>query len=259
MADSKACQNHLKQREKKHQDGMLRQASTTNCSASSSTICYSAKKKGPVTQPFQGAPTPPSTSPFLFASTSSPFSSSSVTSIKPNTGVELLVASAEPKTEVELVLPPITYKEEEEDMAANLRARFKERQHKSLSKSITVIIPPYKRPCPKILCSELILTFASVIGPSVVAAGTNPMLDERLFSAEGSIHLEPWRPSSGPEQLNDDSIECVAFIPSRPQAPRAPSREDIVEMMKQIPSFIEREALVHNMGILFSIGLDEFR
>lgn len=157
------------------------------------------------------------------------------------------------------MVPPITYEEEEEDMAANLRAKFKKRQHKSLSKSITVIIPPYKRPCQKILCSEFILTFASVTGPSAVAAGTNPTLDERLFSTEGSIHLESWRPSSGPEQLNDDSIEWVAFIPSHPQAPRAPSREEMAELMKQIPSFTEREAPVHNMGILFSMGLDEFR
>lgn len=89
------------------------------------------------------------------------------------------------------MVPPITYEEEEEDMAANLRAKFKERQHKSLSKSIMVIIPPYKRPYPKILCSELILTFASMTGPSAVAVGTNPTLDERLFLAEGSIHLEP--------------------------------------------------------------------
>lgn len=171
----------------------------------------------------------------------------------------MLATRAEPKTEVELAVPPITYEEEEEDMAANLRARFKEKQHKSLSKSITVIIPPYKRPCLKILCSELILTFASVTGPSTVVVGTNPMLDERFFLAEGSIHLEPWRPSSGLEQLNDDSIEYVAFIPFRPQAPRAPSREEIAELMKQIPLFIEREAPVHNMGILFSMGLDEFR
>ncbi|KAL6342662.1 hypothetical protein AAG906_013068 [Vitis piasezkii] len=81
-------------------------------------------------------------------------------------------------------------KEEEEDMIANLRVGFKERQHKRLSKSITIILPPSKRHYPKI-----------------------------LFRAYLDI--------------------CIA--------PRAPSREEIVELMKQIPSFTEREAPMHNM------------
>lgn len=94
-----------------------------------------------------------------------------------DTGVELLVANTEPKIGVELVVPPITYEEEKEGMVANLRVGFKERQHKCLSKSITIILPPSKRHYPKILCSELVLSFAPVIEPLVVAVGTNPTPD----------------------------------------------------------------------------------
>lgn len=83
-----------------------------------------------------------------------------------------------------MVVPPIAYEEEKEDMAVNLRVGFKERQHKRLSKSITITLPPSKRPCPKILYSELVLTFALVIEPSTVAAGSNSTPDERLFSTK---------------------------------------------------------------------------
>ena len=96
------------------------------------------------------------------------------------------------------MVPPIAYEEEKEDMAANLRVGFKERQHKCLSKSITIILPPSKRHYLKILCSELVLTFALVIEPLAVAVGTNPTPDERLFSTEEVVHLEPWMPSSSP-------------------------------------------------------------
>ncbi|RVW99883.1 hypothetical protein CK203_029238 [Vitis vinifera] len=135
---------------------------------------------------------------------------------EPNTWVELLAANTKPKIGIELVVPPIAYEEEKEDMAVNLRVGFKERQHKRLSKSITITLPPSKRPCPKILYSELVLTFAL-------------------------------RPSSSLTQLNDDSVECVTSISSCPQAPHAPSWEEIAELMQQIPLFTKREAPVHNM------------
>lgn len=63
--DSKERQDHLEQMEKKCQDGMLRQAPATNHQASSSIVRPPAKKKGPVIQPIQMAPTPPSASSFL--------------------------------------------------------------------------------------------------------------------------------------------------------------------------------------------------
>lgn len=43
----------------------------------------------------------------------------------------------------------------------------------------------------------------------------------------------------------------MVSIPPYPQEPCVSNQEEIVEPMKQIPSFFEREALVHNMGVLF--------
>ena len=98
------------------------------------------------------------------------------------------------------MVPPINYKEEgEEDMVANLRAGFKERQRKSLSESITVISFPSKRPYPKILYPELVLAIALELVPSTVATGSN-------LSVEEAARLAPKRPSFDLAHLNYDSI-----------------------------------------------------
>lgn len=53
-----------------------------------------------------------------------------------------------PEMEIEPVMPCIIYEvEEEEDMVANLRAGFKERQHKCLSESIAVAPLSAKKSC----------------------------------------------------------------------------------------------------------------
>lgn len=143
------------------------------------------------------------------------------------------------------MVPPINYKEErEEDMVANLRVGFKERQRKRLFESITVISFPSKIPCPEILCPEPVLAIALALVPSTTTTGSNLLVEE-------AARLALERPSSDLAHLNDDSVEFVASIPSHPLASRAPNREEIAELMKQIPCFTEREAPVHNMGVLF--------
>lgn len=111
---------------------------------------------------------------------------------------------------VELVVFSIVC--EEEDMAANLRAGFKVRQCKRLSKSIIVILISSKRPCSEILFLEPVLAIAPMQDPSAAAVGTNPALDERPFLAEGATHLELGRSSSSSAQLSDDFVECVASV-----------------------------------------------
>lgn len=55
VADSKAHQAYLEEREKKRQDRMLRKAPAINRSASNSTVRPFSKKKRPVIQPVQRA------------------------------------------------------------------------------------------------------------------------------------------------------------------------------------------------------------
>lgn len=136
MADSKAHQACLEQREKKCQEGTLRQALATNRSTSNSTVRLPTKKKRPIVQLVQSARTLPHQ---LHPSPSSSFST----------------ASTEPETGVELVVSHIVYEEkEEEDIATNLRVGFKERQRKRLSESITVNLAPFKKPCPEPICMD---------------------------------------------------------------------------------------------------------
>ncbi|RVW28597.1 hypothetical protein CK203_100868 [Vitis vinifera] len=133
---------------------------------------------------------------------------------EPDTKVDLSTTSTEPKVEVEPVVPPINYKEErEEDMVANLRVGFKERQHKRLFESITVISFPSKIPCPEILCPEPVLAIALALVPSTTTTGSNLLVEE-------AARLALERPSSDLAHLNDDSVEFVASIPSHPLASR---------------------------------------
>lgn len=213
---------------------------STNCSTSSSIVRPLAKKKKrPIVQPVQRTRTP------SFASPSSPstssFSSSSSSS----------VANTELKTGVELVVPPIACEEkEEEDMATNLRVGFKERQHKCLSESIMVNPTPFKRTCPEPIYLEPVSALTLVLVPSTTAVGIISGPNERLPSVEGTAHHEPRRPSLGLDHLSDESIECVAFFHSRPKSSHILNREEITELMRQTPSFIERETLVQNMGVI---------
>ena len=109
--DAKGCQDRLDQRDKKCQEGMLRQAPERNRLTFSSTIYPPAKKK---------ASTSPSASPS--ASTSFAASSSSAASTEPNSPAYSSFVEIELQVEVEPVVSHIVYDEErEEDMATNLR------------------------------------------------------------------------------------------------------------------------------------------
>lgn len=90
--------------------------------------------------------------------------------------------------------------------------------------------------------------------PSAAATGTNSTSNKRLLLAEEVGHQEPRRPSFGLEHLNDDSVECMASIPSHPKSPLTPSWKEIAKLMRQIPSFTKGKAPVHNMGVLFLVN-----
>ncbi|KAL6321836.1 hypothetical protein AAG906_035535 [Vitis piasezkii] len=144
------------------------------------------KKKGHVIQPVQRARTLPSASPSSpSTSFSSPSSSSSATSTESDIRVDLSTANTKLETGVELVVLLIACEEEEEkDMVANLRIEFKERQHKRLSESITVVSPPSKRPYLEPLYLEPVLAIASTLAPSTAIASNNLELERGLSQLE---------------------------------------------------------------------------
>lgn len=83
----------------------------------------------------------------------SPFASTffvptSTYSIIPDLEADLDLPRVDPDIEFELVVPRIIHElEGEEDMTANLKTGFKERQRKRLSESIVVFTPPAKKSC----------------------------------------------------------------------------------------------------------------
>lgn len=117
-------------------------------------------------------------------------------------------------------------------MDANLRSDFKERKHKRFFESITVILLLTKKPCTEIFCPEPFSAVALVLKPSTVAIGTNHVSDGRPSFVGKDARLKLGGPSTSLTQLSDDSVECVASTPPRPQVPRAPKWEEIAKLLK---------------------------
>lgn len=132
------------------------------------------------------------------------------------------------------------------------RVGFKESQHKCLFESIMVNLTSLERPYPEPICSEPVLTLAQVPAPLTTTIGIIPELDKRLPSVKGISHHESRSPSSSPNHLSNKLVECVASFPSHPNSSHIPSREKITKLIRQIPSFIEREIRVQNIRVLFS-------
>ena len=104
-----------------------------------------------------------------------------------------------------------------------------------------------------ILCPEPVLAIASVPVPSVAATSINPPIEEVLYP-------EPRRPSFSSAQLDDDSVECVAFISPSPQVSRAPNQEEIVDEVDSL-LYRERGSYTEHGDTLFGYptGLDRPR
>lgn len=132
-------------------------------------------------------------------------------------------------------------------MATNLRFCFKEKQSKHVFESITVVLPLAKKPYTEVFCLVPVLAISPVPKPSIDVAGPSHVLTVRP-STRKYVHPKLGGPFTGPAQLNDDSVECVAYVTPRPQAPSTPNQEEMVELLKQVSYFIESEAHVNNIG-----------
>ena len=145
--------------------------------------------------------------------------------------------------EVEPIVLHIVFEEKgEEDMATNLRVCFKEKQSKHVFESITVVPPLAKKPCTEVFYLVPVLAIPPVPKPSIDVAGPSHVPTVRPSTGK-YVHPKLGGPFIGPAQLNDDSVECVTYVPPRPQWSSTPSQEEMVELLKQVPYFIESEAM----------------
>lgn len=131
-------------------------------------------------------------------------------------------------------------------MVSNLRVEFCERQHKRLSKSIVINPTPSKK-----ACLEPTPTPPSIPALLTTVVTVTLELNEKpSFANDISYHV-PKRPFVVLNSFNKESFECMNFSPLRLKPTYVPSREEISELLNLIPSFIEREPLVQNIGVLF--------
>lgn len=144
------------------------------------------------------------------------------------------MASTASDLKVKHVVPCIIYEPKgENDMAANLRTRFKERQHKHLSESIIVATPPAKRPCPKETYEAptsdtplMPMPPIEVAGPINVLVAKSRVRKDTCPTQDGAL--------IGPDPIDDDLDKKDATIPLH-----APNWEEMAEMLKQVPCFTE--------------------
>nr|CAN69029.1 hypothetical protein VITISV_000839 [Vitis vinifera] len=190
---------------------MLRQALGGNRLIATSTVCSPTKKK-PDAKTVKKAPTLAPVS--LSASTSFVFVS---------------LASTALNSEVELVVPRIIYEPKgEKDMAVNLRASFKERQHKCLSESIVVATLLAKRPCseetreaPAPDTPLMLISLTDVAGPNNVLVAKSPIRKDTCPTQYGA--------PTGPDPTDDDLDKKDATAPLR-----SPNWEEMAKMLKQV-------------------------
>lgn len=119
---------------------MLRQTPGVSRTTTSFTVHLLAKRK-PILRPTSKVLN-------LSPSTSSPKLSSTTDTDQDSTGLPSIRANI--NQELELVVPCIILEpkeEEEEEMAPNLTASFKERQRKHLSESLSTVLLPAKKTC----------------------------------------------------------------------------------------------------------------
>lgn len=122
-ADAKAHQDRLEQKEKKRQEGKLRQTSSGNRMTTTFTARHPTKKKSSA-KAAKKAPVliPESTS------TSTFFVPTSAASTVPDSEADLDLPRVDPNIEPELVVPRIIHgPKREENMAANLKVGFREK------------------------------------------------------------------------------------------------------------------------------------
>lgn len=132
-------------------------------------------------------------------------------------------------------------------MATNLRVGFHEMQYKCLSKSITIDPSFSKKTCSTPNPNSLSKSTSST-PPAVVTLGPN-----KEPSSVGDIPYHGMKkPFVFTGSISEESFECSNPSLPGPKLVYVSNREEMSKSLSRIPSFTERDPLVHNIGVLFS-------
>ncbi|KAJ9682652.1 hypothetical protein PVL29_018551 [Vitis rotundifolia] len=132
-------------------------------------------------------------------------------------------------------------------MATNLRARFRERQHKRLSDYIVISPSPSKKACPTPRPNSLSMPTLSTPTDAITSG-----LNEKPSSVCNIPYHEMRKPFLISGSINEESFECPHLSPHCPKTTYVPSREKMFELLRCFLSFTENEPPMQDMGTLFS-------
>lgn len=122
----------------------------------------------------------------------------------------------------------------------------------SASEFITVVSPPTKKFYVEVPHIAPVLNIPPPPRPSVDAIGPDHVPAMRSLIGKYA-HPERGEASIGSAPINDDLDRKDVSASPRPQTPRVPSWEEMVELLKQVPYFTKVEPPVTNMGDFFPL------
>lgn len=238
VVDAKARQDRLESREKKHQEGTLRQALGGSHPATSSTTLPQTKGKF-VSQSVGKAL---DLSPF----TSSPTSSFEAGTNQGSTDSPSIRARLNQEVEpvVSCIILDPKEEEREKGMTPNLRYNFKERQRKCLSEALLVAPPLAKRTRLEVSYEDLVLD-----APKVQVPPSNIVRSEQELVASSYAEKDACPAEDGTlvvHTLGGDINDKNASISS-------PSYEEIAALLKQVPCSTAPEPPTPSIDVLFPL------
>ena len=119
-------------------------------------------------------------------------------------------------------------------MASNLRAEFRERQCKHLSKSIAVNPTPSKKACSKPAFAPTLMSV-----PPTIATVLTPELDKKFPSTNEHTYHEMRRSFINSDNFSKESFKYMTSFSPHSKSTYVHNREEVSELLKRIPFFTE--------------------
>ena len=133
-------------------------------------------------------------------------------------------------------------------MTSNQKVRLREKQHKHLFEPIAINPSHSKK-----TCLEPVPNPPSKLARPTIVAPITSRPNEKPSSTNNISYHKTRKPFTVLENISEESFECLNSSHPRPKLTYVLSWEKISKLLSCILFFTEKEPLVWNMGVLFSV------
>lgn len=117
-------------------------------------------------------------------------------------------------------------------MSSNLRVRFRESQHKHLSKSIVVHPTPSKKACLELAYPKPVSVPPSAPVPSTSVVDITLESDEKLPFADDIAYHKTRKPFVIPDNVSEELFEFMTYSLLHPKSTYVPNQDEVSELLK---------------------------